>query len=61
VEAIALTIAGGTLDFVDCFGNNNISVPISHTSPSYFCVSVVTNLSNVNIVSGFPCVSNLCV
>jgi hypothetical protein len=61
VEAIALTDADGTLDFVDCLGIVNTSVPISHTSPSYFCASVVTSLSNVNIVTGPPCVSNLCV
>ena len=60
-EAIALTDADGTLDFVDCLGIVNTSVPISHTSPSYFCASVVTSLSNVNIVTGPPCVSNLCV
>ena len=59
-EAIALTDADGTLDFVDCLGIVNTSVPISHTSPSYFCASVVTSLSNVNIVTGPPCVSNLC-
>jgi hypothetical protein len=60
-EAIALTDAGGTLDFVNCLGVTNVSVPISYGSPTYFCASVVTNLSNVNIVTGPPCVSNLCV
>ena len=60
-EAIALTDAGGTLDFVDCLGILNTSVPISYGSPTYFCSSVVTNLSNVNIVTGPPCVSNICV
>lgn len=60
IEAITLTIEGGTLDFVDCFGNINTLVPIGYISPTYFCASNVTNLVNVNIVTGPPCVSNLC-
>lgn len=61
IQATALTIAGGTLDFVDCYGNINTGVSISHIVSSYFCASSVYNLSNVNIVTGTPCISNLCV
>lgn len=61
VGAIALTISGGTLDFIDCFGNLNTLVPIGNVMPINFCASSVYNLVNVNIVIGSPCVSNLCI
>lgn len=60
INASAVTIFGGTLDFVDCNGNINTLVPVGYETPISFCASSTSNLNNVSILVESPCISNLC-
>ena len=53
--------SGGTFTYTDCFGNVIGDVFVAGNSIVYYCGSNVTNLENVVVNYGSPCVEGSCV
>ena len=52
---------GGSFAYTDCYGNVIGNVLVAGNSIVYYCGSNVTNLSNVVVNYGSPCVDGTCV
>ena len=61
IEVISNNSVSGSFTYTDCFGNvfNNVFVPPYSTV--YYCGSNVTNLENVILNYGSPCVEGSCI